>query len=125
MKTITLSAKTEVKEGKQVERAAAYVEAHEGAEHVLNEKSNKSYLVEKFEYKQCTTFAELTKQYKEEEILNKFNEIRVIRLQDSKRNILKAAIEDKVTSERALLTAISKQSGLSASEIAEKLGITL
>ena len=125
MKTITLTAKTEVKDGKQGARAVTYTEAHKLAELVTNEKSKKQYLVETFEYKQCTTFAELTKQYKEEDILAKFNEIRVIRLQDSKRNLLKASIEDKETSERTKLAAISKLSNLSASEIAEKLGITL
>ena len=125
MKKITLSAKTEVKGEKQEERAKAYDAEHENSELVENEKSGKRYLVETFEYEQASTFAELTKKYKEEEILHKFNEIRVIRLQDSKRNLLKAAIEDKVTSERAQLSAIAKISGLSPSEIAEKLGITL
>jgi len=125
MKTITLTSKTEIKGEDQAKRAAAYVEAHELAEIVKNEKSGKSYLVEEFEYKQASTFAELQKKYSEEEILQKFNEIRVIRLQDSKRNLLKASIEDKVTSERAKLAAISKISGLNAYEIMEKLGITL
>lgn len=125
MKTIELSAKTEIKGEVQEGRASEYAKTHELAEIVENEKSKKSYLVETFEYEQATTFQELTKKYSEEEIVQKFNEIRVIRLQDSKRNLLKAAIEDKVTSERAQLSAIAKISGLSASEIAEKLGITL
>lgn len=125
MKTITLSAKTEIKGEKQGERASEYAKTHEHAEIVVNEKSRKEYLVETFDYEQPTTFAELVKKYKEEEILQKFNEIRVIRLQDSKRNLLKASIEDKQTSERAKLAAISKLTGLNADEIMEKLGITL
>lgn len=125
MKTIVLSAKTEIKGETQEGRAVEYAKTHELAEIVENEKSGKSYLTETFEYDQPETFAELVKKYKEEEIVQKFNEIRVIRLQDSKRNLLKASIEDKVTSERAQLSAIAKISGLSATEIAEKLGITL
>ena len=125
MKTIELSAKTEIKGEKQEERAKAYDAEHENSEIVTNEKSGKSYLVETFEYEQAGTFAELIKKYSEEDILHKFNEIRVIRLQDSKRNLLKASIEDKATSERSQLSAIAKISGLSPSEIAEKLGITL
>jgi len=125
MKKITLTAKTEVKDEKQLERANEYAKAHDLAVVSQNEKSGKTYLVETFDYDQPTTFSELTKKYKEEEILSKFNEIRVIRLQDSKRNLLKASIEDKQTSDRALMTAIQKASGLSPSEIAEKLGITI
>lgn len=125
MKTITLTAKTEIKDDSQMTRADSYEKSHELAQIVKNEKSGKDYLVETFDYKQAETFAELTKKYSEEEILTKFNEIRVIRLQDSKRNLLKASIEDKATSERSQLSAIAKISGLSPSEIAEKLGITL
>ena len=125
MKTIELSAKTEIKGDVQMTRAVEFDKTHQDADIVTNEKSGKSYLIETFDYEQATTFAELTKKYSEEEILQKFNEIRVIRLQDSKRNLLKAAIEDKVTSDRAQLSAIAKISGLSPSEIAEKLGITL
>lgn len=125
MKTITLTSKTEVKNDKQLERAVAYANEHEHAVVAENEKSKKQYLTETFEYKQATTFAELVKKYEEVEILAKFNEIRVIRLQDGKRNLLKAAIEDKETSERTKLAAIAKLSGLDASQIAEKLGISL
>lgn len=125
MKKITLSAKTELKNDEQIKRAVIYADAHDNSELVVNEKSKKQYLHEDFDYDQPTTFAELTKKYKEEEILQKFNEIRVIRLQDAKRNLLKASIEDKQTSERAQLSAIAKISGLSPSEIAEKLGITM
>lgn len=125
MKKHTLAARTLVKDEKQLERATDYSKSHEFATVSTHEKTGKSYLTETFEFDECETFAELTKKYPEEEIVQKFNEIRVIRLQDSKRNILKAAIEDKQTSERAQLSAIAKISGLSASEIAEKLGITL
>ena len=125
MKTISLSAKTEIKDEKQLERAKQYEEGHELSIVSTNEKSGKQYLTETFEYEQCETLKELTKKYKEEEILQKFNEIRVIRLQDSKRNLLKSTIEDKLTSARAQMAAIQKISGLSPAEIAEKLNITL
>ena len=125
MKTHTLAARTLIKDEKQLERANEYTKTHEFATVSEHEKTGKAYLTESFEFEECETFAELVKKYDEKEIVSKFNEIRVIRLQDSKRNLLKASIEDKITSERAQLSAIAKISGLSATEIAEKLGITL
>jgi predicted Zn-dependent protease len=114
METITLTAKTKIKDETEKGKVDAYLASDNNA------AVEKGYLTTKFDAEIPETFKELVKTHSEDDILKKFNEIHKIRLQDAKRIQLVAAISDK----EMTLAAIVKTSGLSIEEIKLRLGMS-